>query len=105
GSSDAVYLAALDEIVEPRLAAFQPELILVSAGFDAHEGDPLASMALTTDGYGQIARRMCLFAETYSQGRLVNVLEGGYNPNALARSVEAVLRVLDEPWLEKENKS
>jgi acetoin utilization deacetylase AcuC-like enzyme len=105
GSGDEVYLAALDEIVAPRLAAFQPELILVSAGFDAHEDDPLASMAVSTDGYGQIARRMRRDAETYCQGRLVTILEGGYNPDALARSVETVLRVLDEPESEKEHES
>lgn len=105
GSGDEIYLAALDEIVEPRLEAFQPELILVSAGFDAHEGDPLASMAVTTEGYGQIARRMARYAETYCQGCLVTVLEGGYNPDALARSVERVIRALDEPELEKEYES
>jgi acetoin utilization deacetylase AcuC-like enzyme len=105
GANDEVYLAALDEIVGPRLATFQPELILVSAGFDAHVADPLASMAVTNDGYRQIARRMCQYAESYCQGRLVNVLEGGYNPDALARSVETVLRVLDEAELEKEHTS
>lgn len=105
GSGDDVYLAALDEIVAPRLATFQPELILVSAGFDAHEGDPLASMGVTTRGFGQIAHRMRTYAETLCQGRLVSVLEGGYNPDALARGVEVMLRVLDEPELKKENES
>jgi acetoin utilization deacetylase AcuC-like enzyme len=103
GSGDAVYLAALDEIVEPRLAAFQPELIIVSAGFDAHQSDPLASMAVSTEGYGEIARRMCRYADAFCQGRLVTVLEGGYNPDALARSVETVIHVLDESELEKEH--
>ncbi|HVX29608.1 MAG TPA: histone deacetylase, partial [Nitrolancea sp.] len=105
GSGDAVYLAALDEIVAPKLATFQPELILVSAGFDAHVGDPLASMSVTTGAYAEIAHRMRRYAEMYCQGRLVSVLEGGYNPNALALSVEAVIRALDEPMSEKENQS
>ena len=103
GSGDEVYLAALDEIVAPRLATFRPELILVSAGFDAHEGDPLASMSVTTTGYAQIARRMRQYATKYCEGRLVTVLEGGYNPGALADSVEQVIRVLDDPDSGKEH--
>jgi acetoin utilization deacetylase AcuC-like enzyme len=103
GAGDAVYLEVLDEIVAPKIASFRPELILVSAGFDAHEGDPLASMAVTTHGFGEMAARVRAYADEYCGGRLVALLEGGYNPMALADSVEAVIRVFDESSDEKES--
>jgi acetoin utilization deacetylase AcuC-like enzyme len=105
GAGDAVYLYVFDEIVAPRLAAFRPELILISAGFDAHEGDPLASMAVTTRGFGEMAARVRAYADEYCDGRLVALLEGGYNPIALAESVAAVIRVFDEPSDEKESET
>jgi acetoin utilization deacetylase AcuC-like enzyme len=95
GAGDSEYLTALDEIVVPKLESFQPELILVSAGFDAHENDPLASMSVTTDGFAAMAERVTECATRLCEGRLVAILEGGYNPGALADSIEAVIRVFD----------
>ncbi len=95
GAGDAEYLSALDEIVLPKLFDFHPELILVSAGFDAHEGDPLASMSVTTEGFAAMARRVRDVADRLCDGRVVAILEGGYNPVTLAESVEAVIRVFD----------
>ncbi|CCF85878.1 conserved hypothetical protein [Nitrolancea hollandica Lb] len=96
GSDDARYLWVLDEIIGPRVAAYQPDLILVSAGFDAHREDPLANMMVTEDGYFSIAARMRAWADSLSDGRLVLILEGGYNQRALALSVEATIRGLDD---------
>lgn len=95
GAGDDDYLQAFDELVTPKVAEFQPELILVSAGFDAHEDDPLASMAVTTAGFGALAGRVRALAERHCDGRLVAILEGGYNPGALAASVEAAIRAFD----------
>lgn len=95
-SDDRRYLRVLDEIVCSRIASYRPELILVSAGFDAHRDDPLANMAVTEDGFFAIASRMRSWADTLSDGRLVLLLEGGYNQRALASSVEATIRGLDD---------
>jgi len=86
GSGDAEYAAAFSEKVEPAVAAFDPELVLVSAGFDAHEQDPLAMMEVTEDGFRELARRSVALAP-----RAAAVLEGGYNLETLPRLVHAAL--------------
>ena len=78
----------------PRLEAFKPEMIFISAGFDAHRDDDLGQMGLTEHDYAWITRRIKDVATRYAQGRIVSSLEGGYNLDALARSVEAHIRVL-----------
>jgi acetoin utilization deacetylase AcuC-like enzyme len=78
----------------PRLDDFQPEMIFISAGFDAHRDDDLGQMALGEQDYAWITQRIKDVAKRHSQGRIVSSLEGGYNLNALARSVEAHIRVL-----------
>jgi acetoin utilization deacetylase AcuC-like enzyme len=78
----------------PRLEAFQPELILISAGFDAHREDDLGQMGLVEDDYAWITQQLKGVAERHAKGRIVSCLEGGYNLDALARSVEAHVRVL-----------
>jgi len=99
GCGDEQYLQAMDEIVAPVAQRFKPELILVSAGFDGHWADPLASMKLSITGYAGIARRTLRLAQDICQGRLALTLEGGYNLTALAGSAKAVIDVL----LKKEN--
>jgi acetoin utilization deacetylase AcuC-like enzyme len=89
GSGDAEWLRQLDDAVLPALEAFEPELLLISAGFDAHRLDPLAGCELTEDGYRALTRRLLELAERTAGGRLVSVLEGGYSLEALASSVEA----------------
>ena len=84
----------LDEIVTPAARRFQPELILVSAGYDAHWDDPLASMRLTVAGYTQMARALKELAQEICAGRLVFALEGGYHLQALAYSVLNTFGVL-----------
>ena len=86
GSGDEEYLQAFDDIVEPAVERFAPDVVLVSAGFDAHEADPLASMRVTETGFGELARRCSAFAP-----RLAAVLEGGYNLETLPRLVRAAL--------------
>jgi acetoin utilization deacetylase AcuC-like enzyme len=86
GSTDQDYLWAWDERVEPAVQAFDPELVLVSAGFDAHEEDPIAQMLVTEAGFRELARRSAGFAP-----RTAAVLEGGYNVATLPALVEAAL--------------
>ena len=78
----------------PRLESFKPELILISAGFDAHREDDMGQMALVEADYAWITREIRQVAERHAQGRIVSTLEGGYNLQALARSVEAHIREL-----------
>jgi acetoin utilization deacetylase AcuC-like enzyme len=94
GATDATYAAAFHEIVEPVLHDFAPELILLSAGFDAHERDPLASMRLSAQGYGTMARSIASAAAASAKGRIGVLLEGGYDLGALEDSLYATLAAL-----------
>ena len=78
----------------PRLEAFRPEMIFISAGFDAHREDDLGQMGLVEQDYAWITDRIKDVARRHAKGRIVSCLEGGYNLSALARSVEAHIRVL-----------
>ena len=86
GCGDAEYLEAFARVVEPAVRQFDPELLLVSAGFDAHERDPIAEMAVTEDGFRELARRCTQLAP-----RVGAVLEGGYEIETLPALVEAAL--------------
>ncbi len=94
GSGDADYLRVYRDIVLPLARAFDPELVLVSAGFDAFGGDPLAGMRLTAAGYGALAGICLEAAAGAAGGRAVFALEGGYDLEGLATSAAAVARVL-----------
>lgn len=87
---------AYDNVVFPAVEAFQPDLILVSAGFDAHAADPLANLNWSTEDFAWITRRICAVADTVCSGRVVSTLEGGYDLHALAASVAAHVDVLME---------
>ena len=91
GTGDAGYAEAIDEIVLPAIAAFEPEVLLVSAGFDAWRGDPLAGMQVSEDGYRDWGRKLAAVAAEQCQGRLLATLEGGYDLEALPRLVNAFL--------------
>ena len=80
----------------PRVAAFKPELFLISAGFDAHADDPLAGMMLHENDFAWITNKLCDLADKYCSGRIVSALEGGYDLEALGRSVRAHVDVLKE---------
>lgn len=89
GSGESEYLRVMSEQVLPALVSFAPDVLLISAGFDAHADDPLAGMELTAASYERMTRDLIAFADVHCQGRLVSFLEGGYNLRALADSVEA----------------
>jgi acetoin utilization deacetylase AcuC-like enzyme len=95
GQFDENYLAIFDDVFVPALRTFEPELFLLSAGYDAHLNDPLGGMRLTERGYAEMTRRLLDVAHRSSSGSVVAVLEGGYDPYALARSVGATIRTLD----------
>jgi acetoin utilization deacetylase AcuC-like enzyme len=86
GSGDEEYLAAFDRVVTPKVESFEPELVLVSAGFDAHESDPLADMRVSEEGFRQLARRCRSLGD-----HVAAVLEGGYEVDTLPRLVDAAL--------------
>ncbi|MCC6139137.1 MAG: histone deacetylase [Nitrospira sp.] len=94
GEGDDEYRAVFHNVLAPAAAAFKPELVIISAGFDAHTDDPLASMGLTDAGYAELTGIVAGIAKTYAQGRILSSLEGGYNLTALAASVDAHVRAL-----------
>ena len=96
GSGDAIYRRAFEEQLRPAAAAFRPDFVLISAGFDAHENDLLGRMQVTTQGFADLTRIVRDIAEQSCGGRLVAVLEGGYNLETLADSVEAHVRALSK---------
>lgn len=94
GSGDREYLQALQEEGLPKLRQFAPEFVLISAGFDAHQDDPLAHQNLTREAYKTMGRLILDVAQETAGGRLVSVLEGGYNLTVLADCVEDHVRLL-----------
>jgi len=88
GSGDQTYLETMREQLAPALTAFQPDFLLVSAGFDAAEADPLANMAVSADGFDGIARFLEDQARRLCGGRLVSTLEGGYDLGALKEGIK-----------------
>ncbi|WP_341212597.1 histone deacetylase family protein [uncultured Limimaricola sp.] len=96
GCDGAGMLAALKRGVFPRVATHAPELILISAGFDAHRADPLAGLMLEAEDFATITSRICDLADDLCAGRVVSALEGGYDLEALAASVAAHVRILEE---------
>ena len=96
GSGSAELREAWREDIEPALQQFKPQLILISAGFDAHYLDPLAELNFSEDDYAWLTRRIVAVARKFGQGRVVSVLEGGYNLPALAASAAAHVGALME---------
>lgn len=96
GSGDAELIRAFHEELTPKAEAFAPDLVLISAGFDAHRDDPLAGLAVTEAGYAEATRIVRGIADRWCKGRVVSALEGGYDLRALGTSVEAHLRALLE---------
>ena len=96
GQGTDEYRDIFQRVLVPAAAAFQPEFVLISAGFDAHRDDPLAGMAITDEGYGELTRIVASIARTHCHGRIVACLEGGYHLRALAASVEQHILALME---------
>ncbi|MDN0076534.1 histone deacetylase family protein [Crenobacter sp. SG2303] len=96
GSGGREFREAVETVWLPQLHAFQPQMLFISAGFDAHREDDMGSMGLVEADYEWVTRHMVQIADLYCQGRLVSVLEGGYDLSALGRSVAAHLRALSD---------
>jgi acetoin utilization deacetylase AcuC-like enzyme len=94
GATDEDYRTAFSGQILPKVDAFKPEAVLISAGFDAHADDPLAQINLSTEFYGWMSQRMIEAAEKHAHGRLISMLEGGYDLYALPRCIGMHLRVL-----------
>lgn len=94
GDGDAEIESVFEKQILPALDQYKPELIFISAGFDAHARDPLANMMMTSEGFGKLTRLVVQAAEQHCQGRVISVLEGGYHLEALGSSVVAHIRQL-----------
>lgn len=94
GADGAAFRAAWRSILIPALDAFAPELVVISAGFDAHARDPLAQLRVTEADFAWLTAELCGVAERHAQGRVVSLLEGGYDLPALAASAAAHVRGL-----------
>lgn len=94
GTDGAAFRAAVAEHWLPALDRFRPEFLFISAGFDAHLLDDMSSLALTEDDYRWLTRKLVALANIHSSGRILSMLEGGYEPGALARSVVAHVNAL-----------
>jgi acetoin utilization deacetylase AcuC-like enzyme len=94
GCGDGDYAAVFAEALLPIADAYRPELVLISAGFDAHRADPLAGMTVSDEGFAALCGAVKAVADAHCQGRMVLTLEGGYDLDALARSTRACIEVL-----------
>jgi acetoin utilization deacetylase AcuC-like enzyme len=89
-AGDKVYEQVADEIFAPFVRAFQPQMLFISVGFDAHWNDPITTLGLSTAGYLMLAKKVVALAEDYCEGKIVFVLEGGYDSTNVANGGEAV---------------
>lgn len=96
GDGSAAFRAAMTHRILPRVNAFRPEMILISAGFDAHRADPLATLDFETEDFAWVTQEICALADIHCGGRVVSSLEGGYDLDALADSAAAHVKVLKD---------
>jgi acetoin utilization deacetylase AcuC-like enzyme len=97
GSGDEDYVRIFEKELVPAAVSFDPEFVLISAGFDAHRDDPLSATRVTAQGYHEMTRVVMRIAAECCAGRLVSMLEGGYDLTALVDSVEQHLAALMAP--------
>lgn len=103
-AGDATFAHISDEIFKPMVEAFRPQMLLISAGFDAHWNDPITSLGLSTQGYFDISKKLVNIAEEYCDGKIAFVLEGGYDPQNVAHGAEAVFGALtNRPFVNEAN--
>lgn len=93
-AGDQAFRAIAEQVISPVAARFKPDILLVSAGFDAHWNDPLASLQLSTQGYFSLSKALNEIADSVCSGRVVYLLEGGYDPHALVENVIAVFHAM-----------
>ena len=96
GTGDGEIVRLFEERLKPAALAFRPDFVLISAGFDSHRDDPLGGLAMTPEGFAELTRIVRAIAAETCGGRVASVLEGGYDMDGLARSVESHLRILME---------
>ena len=101
-AGDKTFAQIADSIFKPMVASFQPEMLLISAGFDSHWNDPITSLGLSTQGFYNISKKLVEMAGEYCNGRIVFVLEGGYDPHNVANGVGAVFDALTSRPLRNE---
>ena len=94
GDGGEAFRAAYEGLILPRLRAFAPDLVLLSAGFDAHRRDPLANLRLEAADFAWVTRALMEVADAHAGGRLVSLLEGGYDLEGLSVSADAHVRTL-----------
>jgi acetoin utilization deacetylase AcuC-like enzyme len=93
-AGDETYVRLVDSVFRPALEGFRPQMLFVSAGFDAHWSDPLTSLGLSTRGFHEVSKALVALAEEHCGGRIVFVLEGGYDPANVANGAAAVFAAL-----------
>lgn len=93
-SGSEAFRQAVSEVWMPALEKFQPEMIFISAGFDAHREDDMGNLALVESDYEWVTKQLVQIAQRYAHGRIVSCLEGGYDLSSLGRSAAAHVRVL-----------
>ena len=93
-AGDETFSRISDAIFKPLVEGFRPQMLLISAGFDAHWNDPITSLGLSTQGYFNISKKLAAIAEEYCDGKIVFVLEGGYDPQNVAHGVDSVFGAL-----------
>lgn len=101
-SGDEAYARVTDEVIKPMVKKFRPQLIFVSAGFDAHWNDPITSLGLSTRGYYEMSRKLVELADETCSGKIIFVLEGGYDPANVANGAAAVFDALAHSGLRKD---
>jgi acetoin utilization deacetylase AcuC-like enzyme len=94
GDGSEAFRAAFDDVVLPRLHEFRPDFLIISAGFDAHRDDPLGNLQLDEADFAWATRQLMALADVHAHGRIVSVLEGGYDLQGLALSVAAHVEAL-----------
>jgi acetoin utilization deacetylase AcuC-like enzyme len=93
-SGDEVYEHVADQVFKPFVESFKPQMIFISVGFDAHWNDPITTLGLSTKGYLMLAQKVVALAEEHCDGKIVFVLEGGYDPLNVANGAETVFIAL-----------
>lgn len=93
-AGDLVYEQVADQLFQPFMESFKPQMLLISIGFDAHWNDPITMLGLSTGGYRMLAQKVTALAEQYCDGKIVFVLEGGYDPANVSNGTEAVFAAL-----------
>ena len=98
-AGDETYLRVTNQIFKPVVESFRPQMLFISAGFDAHWNDPITSLGLSTRGYYEMSKKLVEIAEEYCDGKIVFVLEGGYDPHNVAHGAAAVFDALTNSQL------